>query len=70
MQTLFGLVTQSFLPHDVFIPCNVRYTSILARYMEISMYLAICLLARYMEISMYLALCLVARTYIPVAFQI
>ena len=32
-----------------------------ARYMEISMYLALCFIARYMEISMYLVICLIAR---------
>ena len=34
---------------------------LLARYMEISMYLAMRHMARYMEISMYLAICLIAR---------
>ena len=41
-----------------------RYVSshvLFARYMEISMYLAVCFIARYMEISMYLAICFITR---------
>jgi len=33
----------------------------MARYMEISMYLAICFIARYTEISMFLGMCFIAR---------
>ena len=42
-------------------PFLVRFVSVAIRYMEISMYLAICFVARYVEISMYLAICFIAR---------
>ena len=42
-------------------PSLVSVTKLVARYMEISVYLAISLVARYMEISMYLARSFVAR---------
>ena len=40
-------------------PFHVRFVSVVIRYVEISMYLAICFVARYVEISMYLAICFI-----------
>ena len=53
MQT-FGKVHGTF-----HVPCNETFA--LARYMEISMHLAMKHMARYMEIAMYFALCFIAR---------